>query len=253
MNELPPDTASLVDDIIRARRTTKLMLAPGAPVEESSGWNDTHRQALDTMIEGAAWAPFHRRADETLHRSGALDSPLPWRFHVVESHACAALIRWLEQQAIANPESRWSRAWRSKIKDMLYACDVLIQATWLPDAPETEVVDNIESIESPPPPPVMTLGNIEHVAAASAAIQNVLLAAEARGWKSYWSSGGILRDPDVFKALGIGEHEALLGSLFLSAEVRAGSTTKEGGLRNERGAIDTWVRRIEASDVGRDA
>ncbi len=43
----------------------------------------------------------------------------------------------------------------------------------------------------------VTLTNVEHIAAAYAAIQNLLLAATARGIRNYWSSGGVLRLPSV--------------------------------------------------------
>lgn len=220
-----------VDRIIRARKTSKMMLSPELASEARSTWQDEHHRELVRMVEGAAWAPFHKRADEATHRGGAMSSAMPWRFHVLEGQACSSLIAFLEQQANDNPDSKWSRAWQSKIKNMLAACGALVQATWLPDP-----------VEHGDGPPAMTMNNVEHIAAASAAIQNLLLSAEARGWKSYWSSGGILRDPDVFKQLGIGSNEALLGSVFLTPEVHEQATEKLGGLREERNELSSWAR-----------
>lgn len=240
--------AAVVDEVIRRRHTTKLMQSPDRRDESVNLLSDARRRELETIIEGASWAPFHRRADETTHRTGGLSSALPWRFHVLEGQTCLSMIAYLERQAREQSDPKWARAWQSKIKDMLAACGVLIQVTWLPD-PEKRVRGESERGAGPESrrdtTPVMTLGNIEHVAAAGAAVQNVLLAAEARDWKSYWSSGGILRDPDVFAFLGIGAEEALLGSLFLSPSVPESATEKPGGLREERGATNEWARWVE--------
>ncbi len=220
----------VVDQVIRARHTRKVMLSPERLAETSVRWNDEHDRALRIMIEGAAWAPFHRRAHEQTHRQGELDSVLPWRFHVLDKTACLALLDFLQKQVEEDADPRWARAWQSKIKNMLCACGALVQATWLPDPAE-------QGGE-----PQLTDNNVEHIAATGAAIQNLLLAAEARGWRSYWSSGGILRDPLVFDYLGIGQNESLLGSVFLTPEEADGATLIDGGLRDQRGDVSSWSR-----------
>ena len=242
--------AEVIDRVIRARRTSKLLLAPEHRAAREADWTEAHARELERMIEGAAWAPFHRRANEAAHRGGDLDSPLPWRFHVLEGRACTALIDWLERQGARHPDSKWSRARQSKIKDMLAACGALVQATWLPDPP-AEAPGTAGSAGSDdrargdgPAEPILSVANVEHVAAASAAVQNLLLAAEARGWRSYWSSGGILRDAEVFERLGIAREEALLGSVFLSPAVAEHAVERAGGLREERGEIGRWMRRV---------
>lgn len=222
--------SEVVDRIIRARRTSKLLKSPDEQGVAEHQWTAEHSQSLKTMLEVAAWAPFHRRADEQTHRLGILDSVVPWRFHVLERPACDSLLHYLRTQAEAFPDSRWSRAWPSKIKNLLAGCGVLVQATWLPDPSR----DGSE--------PVLSENNIEHIAAAGAAIQNLLLAAEARGWRSYWSSGGVLRDEEIVDYLGIGRNEALLGSLFLSPTLADDVTVVEGGLRDQRGDISSFAR-----------
>ncbi|MFT6876713.1 MAG: nitroreductase [Granulosicoccus sp.] len=226
---------TLIDQIIRQRKTTKLFLSVTQRARAEQAWTEQHRSELATVIEGAAWAPFHRRAQQNIHANGDLQSALPWRFYVLEGKSCTALLSLIEQQAKLNPDSKWSRAWQSRIRDMVSGCGALIQATWLPDLEEG-------SIE-----PELTIGNMEHIAAASAAIQNVLLAAEARDWLSYWSSGGILRDPDLFEMMGIPHTEVLLGSLFLTPTAVAETRQISGGLRDERGEVREWVRWIDFS------
>ncbi|ASJ72634.1 nitroreductase family protein [Granulosicoccus antarcticus] len=225
-----------VDRVIRARKTSKLMLEPDNKGESAVVWTEEQAKALRTMVEGAAWAPFHKRADEQVHRQGVLDSVVPWRFHVLEPAACRSLMQFLQRQSDNQPDSKWSRAWQSKIKNMLAACGALVQATWLPD-PGAEGQS-----------PELSANNIEHIAASGAAIQNLLLAAEARGWSSYWSSGGILRDEEVFDHLGIGRNEVLLGSLFLAPAVVTDSKLIPGGLRDQRGPVEGWARWVTLAD-----
>jgi nitroreductase len=56
---------------------------------------------------------------------------------------------------------------------------------------------------------------IEEIAAASAAIQNILLGATAMGIASFWSTGGMTLKPEMKTYLGLGEEDAVLGMLFL--------------------------------------
>lgn len=226
---------ALIDQVIRQRKTTKVFLSVTQRARAERAWTELHRSELATVIEGAAWAPFHRRAQQNIHAMGDLQPVFPWRFYVLEGKSCTALLSLIEQQATLNPDSKWSRAWQSRIRDMVSGCGALIQATWLPDLEEG-------SLE-----PKLTLGNMEHIAAASAAIQNVLLAAEARDWLSYWSSGGILRDPDLFEIMGIPHTEVLLGSLFLTPTVVREGRQVSGGLRDERGEVQEWVKWIDFS------
>ena len=55
----------------------------------------------------------------------------------------------------------------------------------------------------------------EQVAAVAAAAQNVLVAATALGYGSMWRTGDPAYDPRVKAALGFGEHDAIVGFLYL--------------------------------------
>jgi nitroreductase len=81
---------------------------------------------------------------------------------------------------------------------------------------------------------------MEHIAATAAAVQNVLLAAEARGMFSYWSSGGILGDVDVFDWLTIPRNQKLLAAIFLSSADAVYDALEPGGLREKRGSVADW-------------
>ncbi|MFK7860239.1 MAG: nitroreductase family protein [Granulosicoccus sp.] len=228
---------NLVERTIQARKTSKVLLPVELRHEQQALWTDEHAASLSGMLESAAWAPFHKRA-HAQHCDGNLDAPMPWRFHVLDPDSCSKLLVFLKDQAEANPESKWTRAWQSKIKEMVSACGVLIQATWLPDplvSDEHEPATGIPTFDSK---------NIEHVAAAASAVQSLLLAAQSCNWLSYWSSGGILKDEDVFDYMGISRQEKLLGSVFLSPEAHPAARILEGGLREHRGELAGWVNRV---------
>ncbi len=80
---------------------------------------------------------------------------------------------------------------------------------------------------------------MEHIAAASAAIQNLLLAATARGISNYWSSGGVLRSAQVFQQLGIPRQQILLGAIFLFP-----SEIGDAELSDQQTARASWLARV---------
>jgi nitroreductase len=56
---------------------------------------------------------------------------------------------------------------------------------------------------------------IEEIAAASAAIQNILLGATAAGVASFWSTGGMTLKPEMKTFIGLGDEDVILGMLYL--------------------------------------
>ena len=234
----PLADAEALDALIRARRTSKRLRDPDEARADRSSLSTARRDELDAMLAVAGEAPFHRRvADE--HRRGELDSAVPWRFHVLERPTCLALLDAIEARATADPDSKWARAWKSKIPELLAGASACVLATWLPDP-----------VEGDAGTPDFTERNVEHVAAASAAVQNLLLAATARGWSSYWSSGGILKDPDAFALLGVPASQELLGAVMLGAPDAPHVRDIPGGLREERAERAGWMRTLGPEDVG---
>lgn len=83
-----------------------------------------------------------------------------------------------------------------------------------------------------------TIPWIEQFAAAAAAAQNALLAATSLGYGSMWRTGDVAYDPRVKAALGLGEHDAVVGFLYLG-------TPHEGEARRSRrpdlpGLVERW-------------
>ena len=118
----------------------------------------------------------------------------------------------------------------------------MIQTPWLPN-PSSQPLAEGQLFEP-------TLANMEHIAAASSAIQNLLLAATAEGIPNYWSSGGaLLREASAYETLGIPPGEILLGSIFLfpSDISSLPSSVEVGGskLRDQRSPVSAWSRWVE--------
>lgn len=209
-----------VDDAIAARRTTKVFAEQ--PLD-----HQTDRELIDGLLRAAAWAPFHRPANKShMEDDGSL---VPWRVHALDAAACRSMRSVLLDAGDAG-----------KLPQMLAAAECCLQVTWLPDPPSDEfAATNPEALFEP------TIGNMEHIAAASAAIQNLLLAATDRGLVSYWSSGGALRQQPAFERLGIPPEQILLGAIFLFPSDEAGTTRVPGKLREKRGEVAGWSRWVE--------
>ncbi len=213
--------ASEVDRVIAARKTTKVLADAELPPDPDVV------EALDALVSTAGWAPFHRPCDAT-HREAPGDPGgiEPWRFYVLDAGSCRALRRAVEGM----PEA-------GKVPAMLAAASGLVLATWLPNPPTVDLPEG--GLFEP------SLGNMEHIAAASAAIQNLLLAATAREIPTYWSSGGVLRTPTIFDRLGISPTQILLGAIFLFPSNAGTAEVVPSKLRSSRTAPAKWSRRVE--------
>ncbi len=215
-----------------SRKTVKVLAKDDFPVAETES-------IVDRLLACAGTAPFHKVCSP-VHRDSGLQGIEPWRFYVLGSSQCRTLKGEVQSMEAAG-----------KIPAMLAAADAVILATWLPnpansamEATDSTVVSGLAAHEVFEP----TLDNIEHIAAASAAVQTLLLAATAAGIENYWSSGGVLRLPVLFQRLGIPAAERLVGAIFLfpnkipegcEAEI---ATSK---LRQQRCPVTSWSKRID--------
>ena len=211
-----------IEKLARERRTVKLLPDPANPLPTGG----LARSEVEALIACAGWAPFHRPNAEA--REGSATAREPWRFHLLDGAGCRALIAPLE--TLPKPPK--------KLSNMLAAADALILATWLPEPFEGEGWEP-------------SLYNMEHIAAASAAVQTLLLAATERGLTNYWSSGGSLATLDAFKLLRIPDGEILLGAIFLFPEAPEDIERGEGKMRPLRAEPSAWSRWIDiAGDAG---
>ncbi len=207
-----------------ARRTYKIIGDPEAPEQVEEG---PDRQ-VDTLIAAAGNAPFHYACGR--EHLADMPSPVPWRVYKLDTQACRSLMR--ERTAAGDT---------TKIPNMLAAAQYLFQVTWLPD--EGTIKDDVISKDGP----VFdgTLRNMEHIASSSAFVQSLLLAAADAGFKTYWSSGGPLRNPEFFERLAIPTNQLLLGSVFLFPQSPQNSEVKAGSMADKRGEITSWSRWVE--------
>ncbi|MFO1064278.1 MAG: nitroreductase family protein [Pirellulales bacterium] len=214
-----------VDKVIRARRTEKVLSAKPLPIS-------TIDSVIDDLLEAARWAPFHRVCDEQ-YRTASSQGIEPWRVHILDAIACRRLA----------PELTQSNA--GKIPAMLNSADALLIFNWLPSPSTTHPDQSAQNDSGEEPNFAPTLINMEHIAAASAAIQNLLIAATARGISNYWSSGGVLRSKEVYARLNIPRSEILLGALFLFPSEYGEAELAISKLRDQRTPSKHWSRRVE--------
>ncbi len=150
-----------------------------------------------------------------------------WRFHVLDAAAC----RWLRQRLPVENAG--------KIPAMLAAADALIMATWLPNA-GFQRYRWVMSQDL-----LLTLANVEHIAAASGCDSELAVGCDARSIANYWSSGGVLRLPEVFQLLEIPTDQILLGAIFLFPKEIGDSELAVSKLRPLRTPWHDWTRGVQ--------
>lgn len=207
-------------DAINTRRTAKVIANPELPL--ATGRSDA--SAVDKLLEQAVKAPCHYACDR-IHLS-EMTSPVPWRVYKYDAENC----RQIMQQMIDAGDT-------TKIPNMLAAADFLLQVTWLPDAGTivNAAAGKGEIVYAG------TLRNMEHIAAASSFVQNVLLCATAEKFQTYWSSGGPLRQQNI------PDTEILLGSVFLYPQDVGDADVREGNLAHKRGSVEDWSKWVSIS------
>ncbi|MEL6904860.1 MAG: nitroreductase family protein, partial [Planctomycetota bacterium] len=221
----PPNMDTL--ESIRARRTLKVFRDPETPLPAAP---DGLAEELGELMEAATQAPFHYPC-HTSHRADGLDSPVPWRFYDLDAMGCRAMIEWIEREG--------ERA--GKMPHMLAAADACVLVTWLPDPPAGGgATDDERAFQGYEP----THRNMEHIAGAASAVQNLLLAATSKGRTTYWSSGGVFRTEPAYQHLGIPSAEILLGAIFLFPDVDDGLEARPGKHRDSRGPRESWSRTL---------
>lgn len=201
-----------IDTAARARKTYKLLGDPARPAPADG----LSRAVVEELVEAAGWAPFHRPAYCAREQGERVVEP--WRFAMLDAPACRALLPRLSE--IPKPPG--------KISNMLAVADALLLVTWLPEPSDGPWEANDF--------------NMEHIAAGSAAIQTLLLAATERGIGSYWSSGGCLGTAEAFEMLGVASTDVLLGAIFLFPDGAENAEAVPGKMREKRSNPSAWSR-----------
>lgn len=141
-------------------------------------------KVVNDILGLADWAPTHARTE-------------PWRFFVYVGESLTEFGKAHAELYWQNtPEETRSEATYNKLEHNVDNASHLVVA----------VMKRGTNVKIP---------LIEEIAAASAAVQNVLLAAASLGIASFWSTGGMTHSPALKQYLELGEHDIVLGLIFL--------------------------------------
>ncbi len=168
-------TSEAVSQAIRSRRSAKRLL--DTPVD---------RAVIERIIEAATWAPNHHLTE-------------PWRFWVV------------------------SGAGRERFGEAMAAGDLNTHRDATPEQRETMRASAIGKAQRAPViiavAAVMAETNknpdIEEITATAAAIQNLLLQAEAEGLGAIWRTGRSAYEPEMAEFFGLTERDRILGFIYI--------------------------------------
>ncbi|CAM4415670.1 nitroreductase family protein [Paenibacillus tarimensis] len=144
------------------------------------------RETVERLLEAANWAPSHHATE-------------PWRFFVMTGEGRDVLAQAYADIAAEQAQTEDAEALaeiRAKQAAKAYRAPVVIAAAVSPsDDPKAD--------------------RREELAAAHAAVQNLLLAAHAEGLGAIWRSGEPMYDPIMSSAFGLKEGDALVGLIYL--------------------------------------
>jgi nitroreductase len=143
-------------------------------------------ELVEQVIEAATWAPNHRLTE-------------PWRFVVVAGESRKALgdvMARSMRDRLPQPNGETAQAQLEKERNKPLRAPVLIAVAALP-ATDPRVVES------------------EEVAAVAAAVQNMLLAAEALGLGAMWRTGDSAFDPKVKGFLGLPPEAQVVAFVYL--------------------------------------
>ena len=161
--------------IIKNRRSVGFAKMNGKTIPDAT---------INDLLALADWAPTHGRTE-------------PWRFFVYGGESrknfgkAHADLYWAH-----TPEDKRQEATFEKLVHNVDNASHLIIA----------VMKRGENIKIP---------QVEEVAAASAAIQNILLGATALGISSFWSTGGMTHSHALKEFLHLGADDIIMGLIFL--------------------------------------
>ena len=172
-NQKYDSTYDTLQSVIKTRQTMKVLARLDSPVDIAPEICAKNRPLILEAIRVAGWAPFHyaRNVDSIAE---------PWRFHVLWHPACRKIARDFLR---CFPDSKPN----NKLPAMLSACGAVVIVNWLPQPDLSESTEQARQV------------NEEHLAATAAAVQNLLLLLTALNMGTYWSSGGQLRTPEMFR------------------------------------------------------
>jgi len=206
----------LLHKVVQSRRTEKVLAEVDEPTVISPELAKQNDPLVRKAVLSAGMAPFHYPRTKEIAE--------PWRTYHLWNADTNTLAKHL----------KYELGVETKEPKLLAASSAVVLITWLPEHPQ-HTTDKQRVIEE------------EHIAATSAMTQNLLLLLTAHGFGNYWSSGGILRTPELFTHLGISQNERLIGAIFIEYPEAANPSheRKAGALHKLRS--DKWVTDLSLS------
>lgn len=169
------DQFHLLQETIMGRRSTKPAVLNGKKIEDGQ---------IRQLLELANWAPTHGNTE-------------PWRFIV---YSGATVLQLCHEHAELyrqyTPPSAFTPA---KYEKQLHNGD---KASHL-------IVVYMKRGSNP------NITALEEICATAAAVENILLGAEALGIAVLWSTGGMLLQPVMNEFFGLGSEDVVLGMLYM--------------------------------------
>lgn len=166
---------NLIASIIRDRRTTKAAAMNGNLIADST---------IETLVELADYAPTHARTE-------------PWRFYIYKGDS-------LQQFCNDHAQLYWDNTAEENRKQQTF--DNLAHAGDMASHLVIAVMRRTPEAKIP---------MMEEYAATSAAVQNMLIGAEALGLAAIWNTGGMALKPAMKTYLGLKEDDIVVGFLYL--------------------------------------
>jgi nitroreductase len=165
----------ILQQLITTRRSTKPATFNGATIPD---------QQIHQLLELANWAPTHGSTE-------------PWRFIVYSGDAVRQFCHQHAELYKQNtPPEKFTAAKYEKQQHNGDKASHLI-AIYMQRGSN----------------PNITV--LEEICAAAAAVQNILLGAEAMGIAVLWSTGGTVLQPAMKKYLALGEEDIMIGLLYM--------------------------------------
>ena len=145
------------------------------------------RAAIEQLLEAATWAPNHHLTQ-------------PWRFFVLTGEARRALGEAMARATVGDPAT--------------HPLDEAARAAYERTAAKPLRAPVVIAVAVEPAAGAK-IREVEEVAAGSAAVQNMLLAAHALGLAAIWRTGGACDEPAVKAFFDLAPEAHLLGFVYV--------------------------------------
>lgn len=164
-----------IEKIIQTRRSVKPQGFNGKIIEKA---------AIDKLIQAADWAPTHGLTE-------------PWRFIIFDGIGIRRFCRDHADLYKVNTEAdRFMQASYDKLKDQGNTTSHII-AVFSKRGPKSNITE------------------LEEICATAAAVENMLLTAQAMGIASFWSTGGQTLRPAMKQYFQLKDEDQMIGLIYL--------------------------------------